>query len=76
MIKKSKQKTYYETELIDTIICDKCGKDLTKEDYFYIVNVDEVYFDSERKRLEDLDIGYTKHLCDECIKSVSEILVQ
>jgi hypothetical protein len=74
MIKKSKQKTYYETELIDTIICDKCGKDLTKENCFYIINVDNVYFDNDRKKLESLDIGYTKHLCNDCGDEIQKIL--
>lgn len=76
MIKKSKQKTYYETELIDEIICDKCGKDLTKEEEFCIINVDVVYFDDERKKLEDLDVGYTKHLCNKCTKLVAEVLLK
>ena len=75
MIKKSKQKTYYETELIDAVVCDKCGKDLIEEDdSFNIINIDTAYCEKGDKSLTDLSIGFTKHLCQDCAKPILELL--
>ena len=74
MITKSTQKTYYETELIDAVLCDKCGKEFTEDDDFIILQFDEAFFKKGKPSISYHDVGFTKILCEDCIKPIEELL--
>lgn len=76
MIKKSKQKVYYEDEVIESVFCDKCGKEITEDDDFIVIRVDEAYLHlrNERKTLSYHEIGYSKLLCYDCAELIEELL--
>lgn len=74
MIKKSKQKTYYETELIDAVICDKCGRELTEDDSFVVIQFDEAFFKKGKPSITFHDIGFTKLLCEDCVIPIEKLL--
>jgi len=70
MIKTTKEKTYYETELINEITCAICGKDIMKEDMFRL-KLDNCYLPTENRRyLEFYDnVGVEIHICEKCTKN-------
>lgn len=75
MIKKEKQKHYYETNVITGATCDVCGKDLTDEDEKIIrVQLRHYYFQEKATSLGDYEMGLTKELCEKCAEPISDIL--
>ena len=67
MIKRKTEKVYYESEIIEEIICDDCNKTITNEEFFTL----ELKFMRIGRHNQFIEKVYDEnggvgHLCKEC----------